>query len=173
MPTTDPPNPCQANVDSNSQQTILIIGASARYIAQSAKIAGLHTVGASIFLLIGTCRKSPTFDEFPDCPGSKLTNLYSFAADASGFLIAGGMEIREAVLQCLQADFAFFGPEIDQISTNAGSVCGPARFAAIMRYHFLQYEMGKTCPDGEDDAKMAPEAQIRSWRAFDQKLEPR
>ena len=97
------------------EDSLLIIGASARHVAQSANSAGLYPLAIDLF-------GDWDLRKIADCTQVKSLSRLDVEASSSRFepgqqfLICGGMETRTDVVTQLASKFSFLGPQPSQLS---------------------------------------------------------
>ena len=97
----------------NRDATILIVGASARYLAQSARSATINSVAIDLFA---------DWDTRQICEIHQIASLSDVNFDGlairglpTGFVICGGMETRVGELKKLQPKVPFRGPSLSSL----------------------------------------------------------
>ena len=97
------------------KENILIIGASARHLAQSAKTAGLSPLAIDLFgdWDLGQIAKCQRVESLSKLDIEQLPPQFE---SVKQFMICGGMETRGEVVAKLASKFSFLGPQPIQLS---------------------------------------------------------
>lgn len=108
------PTPVNAKIQ-RSEPNLLIIGASARYAAQSAVRAGIGCSAIDLFADWDLRQVAPVVavENFSEKEVRRAVNALQFKPRA--FVIAGGMETRPELIKSLTAEMQLLGSTVDRI----------------------------------------------------------
>ena len=100
----------------HDENVILVVGASARQLAQSARLANRRVIGIDLFAdwdlrQVADCHPVQSLNEV------RLDAMFP-TEQVAGFVICGGMETRFEVLVQLESKIRFYGPKIRQLKRS-------------------------------------------------------